>query len=409
VRQLQTRIIGNIVITHDDTGKVYGVSVENQELKSIVLSTLAKTELEKKPFRPYRSKIDFPPALSELSKKIFEAIDQVRSGSNGECLAAYLASYYYECFTPTWIGLLDKMEHTLAACIWLRLLRGVWDWESAHTDSKIHKGTPYYFLAETFLLSGDTDLGFTYLYDAINESRRLGALCPRLRYPDKAPSNLTASLIDDPNNHMHSFVKELLDLLSTYIDDYNKTFNRNFSINTFTTEFLNNPKLDYPKYFFVYNLWFLSKIKESARRDSSLDNDFLMLRNLDTTFNLCLIVDKILERKYGGEYISQNVLEICRDEKWIRQDELQDFRKSIGEPDGDPDLVIPKLIVPNVTFQGKSIRREVICLLVAWNLRNYGGHNISRQKVLRTRFEEIIRALINCLFITIEARRAWQP
>jgi hypothetical protein len=59
---------------------------------------------------------------------------------------------------------------------------------------KIHKGTPYFFLAESYLLTGDRELGFLYLYNAIEEDKALARFAPSLNYLNKSPAYLTATM-----------------------------------------------------------------------------------------------------------------------------------------------------------------------------------------------------------------------
>jgi hypothetical protein len=68
----------------------------------------------------------------------------------------------------------------------------------------------------------------------------------------------------------------------------------------------------------------------------------------------------------------------------------------------DPDTIIPQLLSKKVKFQNESIQREVHDLLVAYKLRNYGGHNIKQQNCLTHNFDDIIQSLFNSLFIAVE-------
>jgi hypothetical protein len=48
------------------------------------------------------------------------------------------------------------------------------------------------------------------------------------------------------------------------------------------------------------------------------------------------------------------------------------------------------------------VRGEVFDILLAYKLRNYGGHNIKQQSVFGNSYEAIIKRLIFSLFISIE-------
>jgi hypothetical protein len=79
--------------------------------------------------------------------------------------------------------------------LWREILAITNGWEIKNQNVKIHKGTPYFFLAESYLLTGERELGFLYLYNAIEEDRALARFAPSLNYPNKSPSYCTMSLV----------------------------------------------------------------------------------------------------------------------------------------------------------------------------------------------------------------------
>jgi hypothetical protein len=52
---------------------------------------------------------------------------------------------------------------------------------------------------------------------------------------------------------------------------------------------------------------------------------------------------------------------------------------------------------------GKSVKSEVFTLLIAYNLRNYGWHNIGQQAIFTTSYKEIVDQLIMALFLCVDA------
>jgi hypothetical protein len=57
----------------------------------------------------------------------------------------------------------------------------------------------------------------------------------------------------------------------------------------------------------------------------------------------------------------------------------------------------------NELYRGKAVRREVFSLLLAYNLRNYGGHNIEQQFELTNSYDTIIKQLFMALLLCVEA------
>ena len=70
--------------------------------------------------------------------------------------------------------------------------------------------------------------------------------------------------------------------------------------------------------------------------------------------------------------------------------------------DGCPDEVIHKLLTTTLNYNGTPVRREIQNLLIAWNLRNFSGHNIQIQKVIGTHFQELLKILLFDIFLILE-------
>jgi hypothetical protein len=89
--------------------------------------------------------------------------------------------------------------------------------------------------------------------------------------------------------------------------------------------------------------------------------------------------------------------------------DLQNFWKgNLNVKNAEPDNMIPKLLSRNEKYNGNPVRKEVFTLLIAYNLRNYGGHNINQQHVLTSKFDEIIEQLLMSLFLCIDVRKKEQ-
>jgi hypothetical protein len=200
--------------------------------------------------------------------------------------------------------------------------------------TKIHKGTAYFFLAENYLLIGDRDLAFMYLYSALNDDIYLGRIASSLNYPQKAPSYLTVTMRADKNNQMYYLVELLRNRLVQYISEFNVEYSRCFKIEDFDTKFLDNNDLSDVVSFFVFNFLYLSEVERKLKSDIT-QNEFARLRTLDVIFNLCLIIDESLKnaelREIGKlranpHYIKHGILWlVCEDWQWMKHTELKQF------------------------------------------------------------------------------------
>jgi hypothetical protein len=213
---------------------------------------------------------------------------------------------------------------------------------------------------------------------------------------------------------MYFLVEAMRTKLQDYINKFNNDFNRTLTIADFDTKFLSNKDIKSVVYFFVYNFLYLLVVEGSTMPDF-FKSQFARLKSIDFIFNLCLIVDETLKRAElncegtisSNHHISHGINWLSISRGWMSsQNDLEKFWKHgpLGSvANDDPDVVIPKLLAMNTTHNGKTVPREIFTLLVTYNLRNYGGHNLGQQNVLTTQYTEIIKTLLMSLFLSVEA------
>lgn len=361
-------------------------------------------------FDPHSKNILFVPQVSNTSNDVFDAVKIIKEQDNNAELAARVVNNLFEVFTIYWVEqLLKKGLDIIGIRYWHNILSIVDNWEKHNSPTIIHKGTLYYFLTENYLMTGNRELAFIYLYEAFKDDISLGKLVPSLNHPEEAPSYLTATIRANKNNHMYYLVKDIRDKVEQYIAIFNKKFNRTFTMQEFDKKFLFNTDLSTVVYFFVFNFLYLFELERYPR--GIIENDFSRLKTLDITFNLCLIVDETLKEAYSkskghsNQYIHEGILWLCDSRGWMKSNDLQTFWKqsSLGRvASDDPDAIIPKLLAETEKYNGNLVRPEVFTLLVAYKLRNYGGHNINQQKIFSISYKEIIERLIMALLLCID-------
>jgi len=397
--------IGELTINHYVGGKISLIAIHGQPLEQFLEPLFDQIRIQVDFRHPERIVVQLPDEIRKLLVSTCDAVLQLKKDEK-HCLAAYLATGCFEALTSFSNRFMTKCQYVLACSYWLEILSHVLDWESRH-NMKVHKGHPYFFLAFAYLLSGDLDTGFVYAYNAIKDDEVLGKLCPHLNYPQEAPIYLTALMLDDERNAMYALVKDLRQELDRHIALYRSEFLRQFSIQDFDTKFLRNsqPTLENLRYLFVFCFWSLVVLRRKTRPEI-LDNDFSKLRNLNLIFNLCLLVDKLLEvnPRVAQDSMGSNVMKVCTDHGWLSQSELNQLESKyqIDVSKGDPDRVLKTLSPMNVTVGSRSVPKEAIHYLIAWNLRNYGGHNIIQQNSLVDNFDEIFHILMRCLILSVD-------
>jgi len=389
--------IRNIAIKHETDWKIDQVFINNENLSDVIKGrTFIEWNFE--PFRPDNAKITLQAGFERLFQDIFCVVDDLYSLDRG-CLAAYLSSFLYERLTPMWTHLMGCGKHIMAIQYWKKFISITHEWEDRN-KKHIHKGTPYAFIAYTYLLIGDVDTGFSYIYNAIEEDIKLNSVCPQLNYPRSAPVYLTASLSPDRRNVLYPLVKEIRSELETYLNDYRKYFGRTLTLSEFDNKFLQDVALDTIKYYFVFTYWTIFEYRRKVST-TMMQNDFSKLKNANWMFALCLVIDKLLNSKYSTKFISDGIKRLSEDKGFMTETDLNNLR-SQDNFNEEPDVVIPKLLPMNLHYNGSSVRKEIQYLFVAWNIRNFAGHNIQTQNVIVSNFEELLKILLYGIFIIVE-------
>lgn len=394
---MESTQIRNISIMHESDGKISQVLVNGEDIRNNIIGyTIIEWIFD--PLRPNNFRISLQADSEKLFNDIFYAIDDLYSSNRG-CLAAYLSSFLYETLTPLWRELMAQGKHIMAVQYWNAFISITHKWEKQY-GKHIHKGTPYAFIAYTYLLIGDIDTGFSYIYNAIEEDIKLNTVCPRLNYPRNAPVYLTASLSPNSGNVMYPLVEEIRSELETYLSGYRIYFGRALTLSEFDEKFLQNIELDTIKYYFVFTFWTIFEYRRKVSI-SMMQNDFSRLKNANWMFALCLVIDKLLNSKYSTEYISNGIKEYTKDKRFMAETDLNSLRSHVNFKE-EPDIVIPKLLPMNLHHNGSPVRKEIQCLFIAWNIRNYAGHNIQTQNVIASNFDDLLKILLYDIFLIIE-------
>jgi len=382
------------------------INFNGQELNQFLQMEAQKTVFDFSPEQKEKTIVHLSDGIKNLIQILCKAVRKLKSRGEYKS-AAYLATECFEGLTIYSEGLKNEGRYVHACNYWLNILSFVNDGES-NNHVQVHKGHPYFFLAFYYLLSGDLETGFVYAYNAIKEDKILGKLCPKLGYPEKAPIYLTIFLVDNPYNRMIHLVKELRKELDSHITLYNKEFEKNFTIQEFDNKFLqndSNPKLEGPRYLFSFSFWSLLELKKKTNSQIQ-DNEFSKLRNLNWVFNLCLIIDKLLEAnpKIGKKNMGSNVKQVFEYLNLLSQSEIKNIESKykIDINRNDPDQVLRVLLPMKLTSHSIKVPKLAIHYLIAWNLRNYGGHKIKQQKCLVENFDEIFNILMKCIISSVD-------
>ena len=221
---------------YDGDGKLIPESrqiIWNGEDVSITIRRLlqqAKINNTISPYDTTTKTIKFSPEIETLCHSIFPVLSHIKN--EDEYASATMASYLFEQFTLYWEFLLGKGKDLLGLNVWEKTLNITYKWENSN-QAIIHKGTPYFFLAENYFLLGDRDLAFHFLLNGLEGDRILGEKVKASNYPWESPGYLTAIMSDDERNHMVPLIRRVRKYLERFLSEFRQEFKSNFTIDQF--------------------------------------------------------------------------------------------------------------------------------------------------------------------------------
>lgn len=390
------------------------VSINNTDLRVKLQNSITGT----------RYNVSFPPNLVDeiylpprISEDIFETCDEIKYlFENDEIeMAICVADYMYGVYT-TYLNreIRQNSRKGYATRFLEKLVDITREWE-IRNDFLIHKGSPYYFLTSFYLSVRDIDSAFASMFKAIEEDKRSKPLITGNAddYKD-APAYKYASLIDDDGNYLYESVVKIRTFLSNILSDHNNNATTLVSISDIDAKFLNNDDFEELKFVFVYNLEKYIKYVEQFK-EFKLTNQFYELVNSNNIFDLCLLIDKILEKKYTtmynhqfpGQRIYFGGLVWClfQEKGWISGIQHAGVLKRQLSPqvlDMDPRNALSNLESNDVLLNDSPINYEMRLMLLVWKLRNYGAHTIKREQSFVEDYEKYMKWVLGALFTSIE-------
>lgn len=302
---------------------------------------------------------------------------------------------FFNQFTPIWINLIQTNRFKEAENIWHYAISIALRWEKH--NPQIHKGTPYYFLGVTQILATNLEDGFLSMHRALEEDIRTHS-----SNDPSTPAYFFTTL--DYTKVTQFFRTKVLDItrfLDIKIEDYNKTRGGNLELIQVKSRFLENHSYREEVFIFVYFIFRLKKIlieiSEEMRK-----NEFSSLMLSKMLFDLCLIIEKVIEYKHPEKgnrplYFSDEIT-FLRDNGiiTITQNQVQNINRDFKN---NFEQTLQRII--NNTY-GRRIQKIEEDIMIAYRIRNFAAHNMEKFPIFYESISEISQRLLNALFFVIE-------
>lgn len=389
---------GDVQILWKSDGSIKEVKYQSQPLLDSVTQRLNPIQLHQ------NGSVTLTPELDRLIIDLLNTLSSIVLGNDKRKIffADAIFGHLYPIFNPP----NPKMQSEF----WKAVLKIVWGWEDGH--EQVHKGTPYYFMGESFLALGDVPSAYISFFNALEEDKRNFPIIPK---PLKdAPVYMTTSLVDNPINTLYpTVVIPLRAYLQKFITNYNSSTASAMTLPQVDKKLLQDVNKEDIKRFFVANFHEIYHLS-SLNATRLINNDYSKLKIIDTLFNLGLIIDQLLEKKFltGAQKNSKNmanaIYNLALNLGWttVTVDKNPSNMLDKINPDprkGSPDQILPALLNGTATYNGKRMDVKMSSAILAHHLRNYGGHHLEGNNIFISRYPEVLNMMMNAFFLTIES------
>lgn len=302
---------------------------------------------------------------------------------------------YFNNFTPVWLNLIQQRRFTEAEKIWKDALDIALRWER-YRKLRIHKGTPYYFWAVTCFLNDDIDNGFWLMNQAYIEDK--------ITHNTEEPDTPSRYFLHFETSQEQQFFRDKLlhikDFLNQKLTDYSSSRNRPFDYNIFESKFLKDQQtIKDVKFHLNLNIFRLEKILRKTKPDEK--NTIASLLYSEIIFDLCRVFEYLIKNQ-----TRENFLEDVRDfsKKYNSNTLLNNF--NFGSDFHTNNLInnLGKILGNTYTINNNLPTDLEKDILTAYGLRNFGAHKIEENKLIVNHFEEIVKNILNSIFLAIELR-----
>lgn len=329
-----------------------------------------------------------------LSLKVF--ISEIESASKYYFLGDYnKQDDFFNQFTPIWIDLLKKSRFAEAEEIWQIALSVSQKWEKS--KSRVHKGTPYYFLGVTQILNNNLEDGFLSIHQALEEDK----ITHNTLTPSRPAYFFTTLDYNQSDQFFKTKVIDISQYLANRIHDYQKDRSGTLTLEELKERFLENTDLREEVFLFVYSIFRLQKILENTDQ-KLLCNELSAILHGKLFFDLGLVIEKAIEYK-NPDSLTNPKLMFSHEINFLMDEGLLSMTKNqrdkINSDFKNFEQTLKEILTNKYSISIPKIEEDI---MIAYRIRNFAAHKIEKQSILYKENKDIGQRLFNALFYIIE-------
>ncbi len=284
-----------------------------------------------------------------------------------------------------------------AQAFWQRILQITREWEQ-QTNTRIHKGSAFYFWSVTAILQGELDKGFFLMHQAVEED-----IATSGRALPNTPAFMFVTLnFQDHQQYFFDFVKSLADYLNQFFLQYQHERETALTIEGFRSRFLESPPSIHSVFSFTHSLSKLWRLK--AIPTFALESEFSGQYELNTLFDLVLVIDEAIKSKEPNpahwrfidlaEFLAtQSGLDVSK----------QDLIYAMKQVETSFDQVLSDLLDGTFMFEDAKTRSRLSCdLAIVYSIRNHAAHNLRAFPSVWKRIDALIQSVLNILLLLVD-------
>lgn len=301
-------------------------------------------------------------------------------------------------FTLIWIALRFRNQLGLAQRFWEHVLLFIQELEQ-YFNTRIHKGSIYYYWGGTAVLNGELEKGYSLMHSALMEDRETH------KHPNpKMPAYRFVYLdYNDPNQHFFDLLKNQGQFLESFFSHYTALSNSKLDGSAFRNRFLSaHPK---PESVLLFAYTIARLFNQSKNLPFSPDNTFAGILDLNLLFDLALVIDSSIQAKFpevGWQYFK---LARCLSDRAgldLSEAQLNFVNEEQQKPGNFANVVIDLL---NNSFRmkdGNKLSPLAADIAISYCIRNHAAHNIITQSLVPKHKLQLLEALFDTLFLTVD-------
>lgn len=344
-------------------------------------------------------------------EEILRAIVALEKKTRDPIKAADAADHLFNSFTPFWLENLQNAKHIQAKQLWIEIIELTKKVER-NRNRHIHKGTPYYFLATTYLDELDTEVAINFLHEGVEEDKGLQKRSRGKRKAVDAPGFKTISLNKGLKNFLAPNVNYIRNnILEKYLRYYNRIIGDSLQLSTLDKVFLQNEKYQEETFVLAHFLYWTFRWSRLSKY-LSVNNSFANFSMMRMQSLLAGIIEQLLRHAYGKRTFGKNYYALYAEEQAIStnqaKEEMDAFVEYLGwNRNIDKALIASLDWKPSKNSPIKD--RRYVALLIALQFRNHCAHQLSATRSIADNSERITIILFIALFIVIRKLQSKLP